>query len=183
MIISDNTERGSIKLTCCSCRKKSIWSGKFISKGTLKYKTKLTFELKFLLPNLRSGVLCWAQSCHTQSNHLHGNPRYTLTELLLANLTHLRFVFGFCLARKNGFESVWFSETFHLNTWYRSNFKDFAAWHFSPVPGCVRVMLRRPKSHHTMLTALYVWKIIMGYPRNSWSEGWWMADFKKIFRV
>ena len=42
----------------------------------------------------------------TQSNHLLGNPRYTLTERLLANLTHLRFVFGICLAHKNGFESV-----------------------------------------------------------------------------
>ena len=149
MIISDNTERGSIKLTCCSCRKKSIWSGKFISKGTLKYKTKLIFELKFLLPNLRSGVLCWAQSCHTQSNHLHGNPRYTLTELLLANLTHLQFVFGFCLARKNGFESVWLSETFHLNTRYSSNFKDFAVWPFPPVPGRVWVTLSCAKMSST----------------------------------
>ena len=112
----------------------------------------------------------------TQSNDLLGNPRYTLAECLLANLTHLRFVFGFCLARKNGFESVWFSETFCLNTRYRSNFKDFAAWPFSPVPGHVWVT-------HTMLTAFYIWKIIMEYPRNSWSEGWWMADFKKIFRV
>ena len=49
MIISDNTytERGSIKLTCCSCRKQAYESEKFISKGTPKYKTKLTFELKF----------------------------------------------------------------------------------------------------------------------------------------
>ena len=45
-IISDNTERGSLKLTRCSCRKKSAWNGKFISKGMLKYKAKLTFELK-----------------------------------------------------------------------------------------------------------------------------------------
>ena len=34
-----------------------------------------------------------------QGNHLLGNPRYTLTEHFLANLTYLRF-------RKNGFESV-----------------------------------------------------------------------------
>ena len=83
----------------------------------------------------------------TQSNHLLGNPRYTLTEHLLASLTHLPFVFGYFLGRKNGFESVWFSETFHLNTRYRSNFKDFAAWPFSPFPGGVWVMLRCAISH------------------------------------
>ena len=55
-----------------------------------------------------------------QSNHLLGNPRYTLMERLLANLTDLRFLFGFCLARKNGVESIKFSinfsPAFHLST-------------------------------------------------------------------
>ena len=140
----------------------------------------ITCDQAFFAFFLRGGL----DPVATQSNHLLGNPRYTLTERLLANLTHLRFVFGFCLARKNGLESVWCSETFHLNTRYRANFKDFAAWPFSPVPGCVWVTLRCAKSHaHNAHGPLYVWKIIMGYPRNSRSGGWWMADFKKIFRV
>ena len=122
MIISDNTERGSIKLTCCSCRKKGYETENLSAKERWNTKQNLHLSWSFLLPNLRSRVLCGlfsprrARSC--QSNHLLENPRYTLTERLLANLTHLRFVFGFFLAHKNGFESVWFSETFH--TRYRS---------------------------------------------------------------
>ena len=41
-----------------------------------------------------------------QSNHLLGNPPYTLTKRLLGNLTDLRFAFGFCLTFKSGFEYV-----------------------------------------------------------------------------
>ena len=113
MIISDNTERGSIKLTCCSCREhlsaKEHWN--------TKQNLHQILSRSFLLPNLWSGVLCGlfsprrAQSCQLKviiCLEIHD----TLTERLLANLTHLRFVFGFFLARKNGFESVWFSETY-----------------------------------------------------------------------
>ena len=61
-------------------------------------KQNLHFELKFSSSNLRSGVLCLlslqqARSYHNSSNHLLGNPRYTLTERLLGNLTNRRFLF------------------------------------------------------------------------------------------
>ena len=152
MIISDNTERGNIKLTCCSCRKKRM-KRKIYQQRNAEIQNKtyiwaevfffLTCDQAFFVFFLRGGL----DPVTTQSTHLLKNPRYTLTERLLANLTHLWFVFGFCLARKNGFESVWFSETFHLNTRYMSNFKDFAAWPFWPVPSRVWVMLRRALSH------------------------------------
>ena len=133
----------------------------------------LTCDQAFFVFFLRGGL----DPVTTQSNHLLGNPRYTLTERLLANLTHLRFVFGFCLARKNGFESVWFSETFHLTLGTGQISRTL-------LPGLSRQSSAVSESRsdalkvtHTMLTALNVWKIIMGYPRNSWSEGWWMPDF------
>ena len=119
MIISDNTERGNIKLTCCSCRKKRM-KRKIYQQRNAEIQNKtyiwaevfffLTCDQAFFVFFLRGGL----DPVTTQSTHLLKNPRYTLTECLLANLTHLWFVFGFCLARKNGFESVWFSETFHL---------------------------------------------------------------------
>ena len=187
MIISDNTERGSIKLTCCSCRKKGYETENLSAKERWNTKQNLHLSWSFLLPNLRSRVLCGlfsprrARSC--QSNHLLENPRYTLTERLLANLTHLRFVFGFFLAHKNGFESVWFSGTFH--TRYRSNFKDFAAWPFSPVPDRVWVTLKRAISHahnaHDHCTLRM--KDYMGFPRNSWRGGsriCWFQENKTI---
>ena len=45
MIISDNTERGSFNTLLIP--KKSARNEKFVSKGTQKYKAKLTFQLKF----------------------------------------------------------------------------------------------------------------------------------------
>ena len=117
MIISDNTERGSIKLTCCSCQKKAYEREHLSAKERWNTKQNLHLSRSFLLPNLRSGVLCglfspWrARSCQLKviiCLEIHD----TLTERLLANLTHLRFFFGFFLAHKNGFESVWFSETY-----------------------------------------------------------------------
>ena len=128
-IISHNTERGSLKLTRRSCRIKSAWNGKFISKGTLKYKAKLTFELKcsssysqtcdqvFFVFFLRGGL----DSITIQSNHLLGKPRYTLTKRLLANLSNC----DFSLVPKNGLET----EVFKAHV----KFNDFAAWLFSPV--------------------------------------------------
>ena len=118
-IISDNTERGSLKLTRCSCWKKVHETDNLSAKECWNTKQNLCLSWSFLLPNLRSGVLCLFSSVHggldpiaIQSNRLLGNPSYTLTKRLLANLTDLRFVFGFCLACKNGFECI----TFHLNT-------------------------------------------------------------------
>ena len=80
-------------------------------------KQNLLLSWSFLLPNLWSGVLCLFSSVRgrldpiaIQSNRLLGNPPYTVTKRLLANITNLRFVFGFCLACKNGYI------TFHLNT-------------------------------------------------------------------
>ena len=74
--------------------KKSAWNGKFVSKGTLKYKAKLTFELK--CSSVRGGL----DPIAIQSNHPPGNPLYTLTKRLLGNLTDLWFSFGFFLAFK-----------------------------------------------------------------------------------
>ena len=162
MIISDNTERGSIKLTCCSCRKKAYETEIIYQQrnAEIQNKTYIWAEVFFFLTCDQAFVFFLSfglDPVTTQSNHLLGNPWYTLMERLLANLTHLRFVFGFCLARKKGFESVWFSETFHLNTRYRSNFKDFAAWPFWPVPGRVWFTLRLAISHaHNAHGALHM---------------------------
>ena len=85
--------------------KKSPWNGKFVSKERWNTKQNLRLSWSFLLPNLRSGVLCLFSSVRggldpiaMQSNHLLGNPPYTLTKRLPGNLTDLRFAFGFCLA-------------------------------------------------------------------------------------
>ena len=117
MTISDNTERGSIKLTCCSCRKKKRMKWKIYQQrnAEIQNKTYIWAEVFFFLTCDQAFVFFLSfglDPVTTQSNHLLGNPWYTLMERLLANLTHLRFVFGFFLARKNGFESVWFSETY-----------------------------------------------------------------------
>ena len=57
----------------------------------LKCKAKRRFELKFSLPNLRSGVLFLFSSVRggldpiaIESHHLLGNPPYTLMKRLLA---------------------------------------------------------------------------------------------------
>ena len=84
-IISDNTERGILKLTRCSCRKKSEWNGKFISKGTLNTKQNLHLSWSVLLPIVKPAIrrsLSFflrgrLDSITIQSNHLLGNPRYT----------------------------------------------------------------------------------------------------------
>ena len=114
MIISDNTERGSIKLTCCSCRKKAYETENLSAKESWNTKQNSHLSWSFLLPNLRSGVLCLFSSVcggldpiAIQGDHLLGNPPYTLTKHLLSNLTDLRFAFGFCLAFNSGFESVY----------------------------------------------------------------------------
>ena len=163
--------------------KKSVWNRRKIYQqrnAEIQNKTYISAEVFFFLTCdqaffvffLRGGL----DPVATQSNHLLGNPRYTLTERLLANLTHLRFAFGFCLARKNGFESVWF---FHLTLGTGQISRTL-------LPGLSRQSSAVSESRsdalkvtHTMLTALNVWKIIMGYPRNSWSVGRWMPDFQE----
>ena len=158
IIISDNTERRSLKLTRCSCWKKVHEMENLSAKECWNTKENLGLSWSFLLPNLRSGVLCLFSSVRggldpiaiksnhqlgnppytlmkrllanwtdlrsgvlclfssvrggldpiaIKSNHLLGNPPYTLMKRLLANWTDLRFVSGFCLAFKNGFESVY----------------------------------------------------------------------------
>ena len=102
MIIYNDTEWGSLKLTHCSYRKKEHETKNLSAKEHWNTKQNLLYSWSFL-PNLRSDVLClfslWrARSYPIQSNHLLGNLRYTFTECLLANLTDLRF-------RKNAFES------------------------------------------------------------------------------
>ena len=114
-IISDNTERGSLKLTRCSYWKK-VHETENLSASEC-WNTNQNFHLSWssLLPiNLWSGVLCFFSSVRggldpiaTQSNRLLGNPPYTLTKRLLGNLTDMRFAFGFCLALKSGFEFVY----------------------------------------------------------------------------
>ena len=98
--------------------RKAHETGNLLAKDCWNTKQNLHLSWSFLLPNLQSGVLCLFSSVcggldpiAIQSNHVLGNTRYTLTECLLANLTDLRFLFGFCLAPKNGFESVFFIDT------------------------------------------------------------------------
>ena len=113
-IISDSTERGSFQLARCSCRKKVHETENLSAKEVWNTEQNLRLSWSFLLPDLRSGVLCLFSSVRggldpitIQSNHLLGNPPYTLPKCLLGNLTVLRFAFGFCLAFKSGFESVY----------------------------------------------------------------------------
>ena len=111
----------------------------------------------------------------TQSNHLLGNPRYTLTERLLANLTHLPFVFGFFLARKNGFDSVWFSE--------QVKFQGLCCLVFLASPWPFWVTLRRTISHsHSAHGALRM-KDYYGISQKFLEWRIMKADFKKIIRV
>ena len=74
-----------------------------------------------------------------QSNHLLGNPRYTLTERLLANLTDLWF-------RKKMALNL-FNLSISFQPKHRSNSMGFGAWPFSPDPGSVWVTLRCTLSH------------------------------------
>ena len=137
----------------------------------------LTYDQAFFVFFLRDGL----DPVTTQSNYLLGNPRYTLTECLLANLTHLWFVFGFFLARKNGSESVWFSETFHLNTRYRSRL-------------CCLAFLARPRpclSHaqtdyksRTQCSRRFTYeRLLWDIPEIIEAKDDELADVKKIIRV
>ena len=113
-IISHNTERGSLKLTRCSSRKKVHETENLSAKESWNTKQNLRLSWSFLLANPRSGVLCLFSSVRggldpitIQSNHLLGNPPYTLMKRLLGNLTDPWFSFGCLLAFKSGFESVY----------------------------------------------------------------------------
>ena len=105
MIISDNTERGSLKLTCCSYRKKAHETKKIYQQrnGEIQSKIYLSAEVFSFLTSDQTFFVFFLRGrlnlITIQSNHLLGNPRYTLTERFLANLTDLRFC-------KNAFESV-----------------------------------------------------------------------------
>ena len=95
----------------------------------------LTCDQTFFVFFLRGGL----DLITIQSNHLLGNPRYTLTERLLANLTDLWF-------RKKMALNL-FNLSISFQPKHRSNSTGFAAWPFSPDPGPVWVTLRRAVSH------------------------------------
>ena len=109
-IISDNTERGSLKLTRCSCRKKVHETENLSARNAeIQSKTYVWAEVFFFLTcdqafyvfflQFAAGSILWQFK-------VLGNPLYTLTKRLLGNLTDLQVVFGFCLAFKSGLESV-----------------------------------------------------------------------------
>ena len=102
--------------------RKAHETGNLLAKECWNTKQNLHLSWSFLLPNLQSGVLCLFSSLcggldpiAIQSNHVLGNTRYTLTECLLANLTDLRFLFGFCLAPKMAPNLYNLALTFHWN--------------------------------------------------------------------
>ena len=95
----------------------------------------LTCDQTFFVFFLRGGL----DLITIQSNHLLGNPRYTLTERLLANLTDLWF-------RKKMALNL-FNLSISFQPKHRSNSRGFAAWPLSPDPGPVWVTLRRAVSH------------------------------------
>ena len=120
-IISDITERGSLKLTRCSCQKKVYETENLSAKERWNTKQNLRLSWSFLPPNLRSGVLCLFSSVcggldpiAIQSNDLLGNPPYTLTKRLLGNLTDLQFPLASFWPSKVTLNL--FTLTFHLNT-------------------------------------------------------------------
>ena len=146
---------------------------KICQQGTLKYKANLTFEL-------RTGVLCLFSSVHgllnpiaIQSNHLLGNPPYTLTKRLLGNLTDLRFAFGFCLAFKSGFESVYIN----FSPKHRSNSTTL-------LPGLnsrqFPAVVSHTKSDHGALRMKDYYGISQKFLQQ---RMFWAANFKKIIRV
>ena len=83
-----------MKRKICQQRNAEIQSKTYISAEVFFLTRDQTFFVFFL----RGGL----DLITIQSNHLLGNPRYTLMERLLANLADLRF-------RKNGFGSVSFN--------------------------------------------------------------------------
>ena len=101
MIISGNTERGSLKLTRCSCRKKAHETENLSAKERWSTKQNVHLSWSFLLPIVKTAIrrslsiFFAAGSILLQFKvHLLGKPWYTLTESLLANLTDPRFLFG-----------------------------------------------------------------------------------------
>ena len=110
MIISDNTEGGTLKLTCCSCQKKVHETENLSARNTeIQSKTYVWAEVFFFLTCDQAFYVFFLQftagsilsqfkviAC-LEIHHTH-----TLTKRLLGNLTDLRFAFGFCLAFKSG---------------------------------------------------------------------------------
>ena len=114
MIISDSTERGSLKLTRCSCRKKAHETENLSPKERWNTKQNLHLSWSFLLPIVKPAIrrslsfFFTAVSILLQFKvHLLGKPRYTLTERLLVNLTDLRFLFGPYKKWLRNFEGLW----------------------------------------------------------------------------
>ena len=97
-----------------------------------------------------------------QSNHLLGNPRYTLTERLLANLTDL-----------------WFRKKMALNLFNLSI--SFQPKHRSFQHLCCLTFLTRsrPCPSHAKTRYKSRREIIMGYPRYFSSELWWKGKFQE----
>ena len=56
MIISDNTERRSLKLTCCSCRKKAHETENLSAKERWNTKQNLHLSWSFLLPIVKPAI-------------------------------------------------------------------------------------------------------------------------------
>ena len=115
MIISDNTERRSLKLTRCSCRKIAHETENLSAKEHWSTKQNLHLSWSFLLPIVKLAIRRSLSFFFTAGLillqfkvHLLGKPRYTLTECLLANLTDLRFLFGPYKKWLRNFEGLWF---------------------------------------------------------------------------
>ena len=109
-IISDNTERGSLKLTRCPCRKKVHETENLSARNAeIQSKTYVWAEVFFLTWDQAFDVffLQFAEGSILSQFKVLGNPPYTLTKRLLGNLTDLRFAFGFCLAFKSGLWICW----------------------------------------------------------------------------
>ena len=177
-IISDNTERGNLKLTGCSEKKEHemenlSWKERWNTKQNLHFSWSfflLTCDQAFCLVSVYASVRGGLDPIAIQSNHLLGKTtRHTHGSLACQFNRPLASV-----GRKNSF---WIC---FLNT---GQFQRLCclAWPFSPVPGRgVWVTLKRAISRARDGHGMKVWKIIMGYPRNFCSEVWLIGLLQQL---
>ena len=163
MIISDNTERRSLKLTRCSCRKKAHETENLSAKERWNTKQNLHLSWSFLLPIVKPAIR------HSLSFFfVVGLTDSIAIQSISAWKTTIHTHRTLACEFNRPAISLWPIKMAHKNVF------DFAAWPFSPVPGRVWVTLP-----HTMVTALYIWSIIMGYRRNFWTGGCWGRPFQE----
>ena len=158
MIISENTERGNLKLTRCSCRKKAHETENLSAKERWSTKQNLHLSWSFLLPIVKINFI-WAFFVF----FLHGGLDSIAIQSTSAWKTTIHTHGMLACEFNRPAISLWpvkMAEKLRRSS--------------TLLPGLSRQFPAASEDFtlaHTIVTAPYIWKITMGYPGN-FCSGW-----------